>query len=214
MSNRVAFFDIDETLLNCKSMISFFEFFIKAKNNADYQSVFDKYIKEAEEKSLFGYSRENLNISFYELWKGFNQSEVRSISLAWYLSNKNSTDFFIQKSMDFLKDKKENGYLIAAVSGSTYDILHAFISEYSFDFYFFSEPEVVDGIYTGSLLNYPMIGQYKAKTVKSFLNQQKMDATSCIAMGDHESDIPMLKSVGSAFMVKNREICLMDFTNI
>jgi len=205
MKTKVAFFDVDETLLNCKSMFSFLKFYIQNKHPNNFELIYRNYYEKINEKITIGMTREELNVFFYSLWKGFNQNEVKELSLQWYLQNKNSMNFFIKHSMNFLEDKKKYGYSIAAVSGSTYDILHGFINEYQFDKYFFTELEVKNGLYTGMLLSNPMIGKYKAQAISSFMIKEKINPGDCIAVGDHESDIPMLKSVGSGYLVKNNE---------
>lgn len=210
MQKKVAFFDVDETLLNCKSMFSFLKFYIQNKYPSNSTSVFEEYTKKIQVKVTQRLPREELNIFFYSLWKDFNQKEVREIAKSWYQENKQKEGFFIEQNIEFLRSKRSEGYLIAAVSGSTYDILHAFIQEFEFDAYFFSEPEVKNGIYTGMLINNPMIGQYKAEAVTTFMEKENIDANNCIAVADHESDIPMLKCVGTAYLFKNHELVLLN----
>ena len=72
MKTKIVFFDIDETLLNCKSMFSFLEFFIQYKFPENSQSIYESYSRRIQEKVALGHPREDLNIFFYSLWKGFN----------------------------------------------------------------------------------------------------------------------------------------------
>lgn len=94
---------------------------------------------------------------------------------------------------DLIADLKQKGYIIFAISGSQAEIVELLARYYEFDDFGGSVYEVKDGYFTGNkeLLISDRKPEYLAGLVK------KHDATwaGSVAVGDSESDIPMLSKV-------------------
>ncbi len=98
---------------------------------------------------------------------------------------------------DLIKNLKQQGYHLVTISGSPTYIVSKYAKIMGFDAFFGSEYEVVDGRFTGKVLNLETFFK-KAFVLKKYLEKAKIkiDFKNSIAVGDTESDIPMLALVG------------------
>lgn len=94
---------------------------------------------------------------------------------------------------DLITDLKKQGYLLFAISASQSEIVQLIADYYGFNDYGGSTYETLDGYFTGQR------DILKSERKPTFLKQlvQKHGATwkGSIAVGDSESDIPMLETV-------------------
>jgi HAD superfamily hydrolase (TIGR01490 family) len=95
---------------------------------------------------------------------------------------------------DLLQQLKRENYLLFAVSASQQQIVGMFAEYYGFDDYSGSQYEVIDGAFTGkkTLL---LQRDNKVKELTALATKHNADWQGSIAVGDSESDIPMLSSV-------------------
>lgn len=91
---------------------------------------------------------------------------------------------------DLISQLKDEGYLLFAVSASQSEIVKLLAEYYGFDDYGGSEYEVKDGYFTGQkeLLK----SERKPQYVQLLIEKHQARTTDSIAVGDSESDIPML----------------------
>ena len=98
---------------------------------------------------------------------------------------------------DLISDLKKQGYHLITISGSPTYMVSKYAKIMGFGAYFGSEYEVKDGYFTGKVLNLETFYK-KAYVLKNYLavKKLKVDFKHSIAVGDTESDIPMLEVVG------------------
>lgn len=192
----VAFFDVDETVIETKSMFSFLEHLlskISFEGGASYSSVMTSiYTKVAA-----GASRNDVNAFYYSLFSGCKQTVVRH----------HAKEFFTVQPVRFrpqvvnrIQKHKESGDQVVFVSGAMRDIIYPIAEYLGVNQYLCSEPEVKLGMYTGQLLH-QAIGTGKAKLVRQYCSDLDIDPGSCSAYGDDLSDQHMLDCVGHAVAV-------------
>ncbi|MBN2692341.1 MAG: HAD-IB family hydrolase [Burkholderiaceae bacterium] len=204
MRKTAAFFDVDETIINLKSMFSFQEYFFKFSTfplgpiNYPYQ-MFLRHFKVISE----GVDRKVANREFYKSFRGRSREAVTKLANPWFneILQKMGEDLWIQSTLDLIDQMRQSGHLLVAVTGSSQDFLSPILSRLRFDGCIGTTLEVVDGIYTGEISPPQTIGDGKATAIRSFSAARGIDLSQCFACADHISDLPMLNAVGEAAVV-------------
>jgi HAD superfamily hydrolase (TIGR01490 family) len=95
---------------------------------------------------------------------------------------------------NLVRAKKAENSLLFAISASQVQIVGKFATYYGFDDYAGSEYEVIDGVFTGvkSLL---VKSDMKREVLGKMVEKHNATWTGSVAVGDSESDIPMLAAV-------------------
>lgn len=192
--NGVAFFDVDETLLNLKSMVSFYLFFCQRFSREERTlgiRALNKVLTSTE-------PREQANASYYHLLAGQSETDVAEAGRAWFqqILRHGAIE---ERVLTRLVTHRANGYHVVLVSGSFPACLNPVATYVHADRILCSRPEIIHGDYTG-LLDVPMIGSEKASAVKAVIAEFPPDTPSW-AYGDHASDLPMLNEVRHAVVV-------------
>lgn len=204
MPNIAAFFDVDETIINLKSMLSFQEFFFKFASPAfdptnAYPQAFLHQLKIAS-KCI---DRKTVNREFYKIFRGRNREAVTKLADPWFkeILQKMGEDLWVKSTLDLIEKMRKSAHLLVAVTGSSQDFLSPILSRLRFDACIGTTLEVVDGLYTGEILPPQTIGEGKATAIRSFAAARGIDLSLCFACADHISDLPMLETVGEAAVV-------------
>ena len=94
---------------------------------------------------------------------------------------------------DLIRQLKAEGYLVFAISASQAEIVKLLADYYQFDDYAGSVYEVKDGYFTGA--KDLLLRERKPARLKELVAKHGATYEGSIAVGDSESDIPMLASV-------------------
>ncbi len=201
-SNIFAFFDVDETLINEKSMFTILRF-ISHHFALDYQRIM-KNIASMIEKDE---KREDINRFYYRQLKGLEQQQVIELSEQYFKKKimNNSGTFFISSTNKYLKQLVVKGITPVFVSGSSYDYLR-YLADYLSVPHILATKPLVDANkkYTGEILHC-MIAGGKKQAVLDFAQEQNTDLTRCYAIGDHISDLPFLEIVGNRLVKSGKK---------
>jgi HAD superfamily hydrolase (TIGR01490 family) len=204
-----AFFDVDETLINLKSMFSFRSFYLKwalginqglRKERQEMESI-----KQLQAK---GSDRTEINRHFYRSFKNQSPDKVRLAARAWYSSVRSSPDFFFQASLKELTTHQDRGVGVVLVSGSCEEILEPLAHELRIDHLLVNRLEVIDDRYSGELLPPQTIGDGKRIAIERFLANMQVEGSVCHGYGDHISDLPLLEAVGHPTVVAHDKALL------
>ncbi len=93
---------------------------------------------------------------------------------------------------DMLKDLKKRGYMLLAISGSQSEIVEKIAEYYGFDDFVGSYYHREDGRFTGKI---DLTVFYKDKVLEELVAKHKLTMKGSIAVGDSNSDIPMMELV-------------------
>lgn len=93
---------------------------------------------------------------------------------------------------DLLKELKQQGYVLLAISGSFEEIVAPFAKQHGFDDWRASTCEQKDGHFTGVA---KWMALYKTEAIKEMVAQHQLSYEGSIAVGDTKSDIPLLEAV-------------------
>lgn len=203
----IVFFDVDETIINVKSMFSFLQFFYQQEKQSKLLGNIKYYVAYYRLKAFakLGKSREFINSEYYKLYRGKKSAIIKSYGEKWLLEKSMANNqFYHQQVLDELHWHKSNKACIVLVSGSFEACLNPIVDHVGADYILATTLEVNDGIYTGKILPPQTIGHGKVEAIKLFLDKIGFyDVDKCYAYADHISDLQMLTLVGNPVVVAN-----------
>jgi HAD superfamily hydrolase (TIGR01490 family) len=200
--NYVVFSDVDETLIKFKSMITFMDYFLYQTPYAQQPAAEAKRVEfEAiKRENTPSADRTQLNRRFYAMFAGIRQAELQAAAKTWLAGVMASGDLFVPSALDEQRAHKAQGAELVLVSGSFQDILGPIRSYVDADVLLCSELEVVDGVYTGVLLQ-QVIGDGKWDVISRYIDGRGIELDKCFAYGDHVSDVCFMEKVGNPVVV-------------
>ncbi|GAA1525553.1 HAD-IB family hydrolase [Streptomyces albidochromogenes] len=191
----LVFADVDETLINCKSMFEFMRFQLVAEHGPYGATEYARIRAELQRKADEGVPREEINRAYYSHFAGDPVAGVHELGARWY-AERNAAGLYIESTRDALRAHRAQGAEIVLVSGSFDAVLNPVVAEVGARHLLCTRPVVRDGRYTGEVEK-PMIGEAKAAAVRELLAARPwIDPADCYGYGDHASDLPMLDCVG------------------
>ncbi|MEE3359340.1 MAG: HAD-IB family hydrolase [Pseudomonadota bacterium] len=199
--NKAIFFDIDDTLIATKSMFDFQSYYYAHAceyRHADPKAVMSTFRQSLAQQVPDG-CREDLNRAFYRSFEGRSLIEVETLAEEWFATLPASV--WIEPALALLRKRRDEGYLIVGVSGSSHEILSGINSALRFDHLLAAQLEVSFGLFTGELIPPQTIGEGKAIAIRQLADAHDIDLQSSAACGDHISDLAMLECVGEQIIV-------------
>lgn len=189
-----AFFDVDDTLIDVKSMFSFQDYWFDQTGDAAGRRAF---LVEMNDLRIVGASRETLNRRYYAHFAGRCVAATKACAEAWFAAlERERPDLYHAAVAGELRALQDQGVEAVFVSGSFPELLAPAARRLGVRHILATTMEVKDGRFTGVILPPQTIGEGKAVAVKTFLAGRGVPAAVCRAYGDDISDAPMLESVG------------------
>ncbi|WP_340676817.1 HAD-IB family hydrolase [Paraglaciecola sp.] len=192
-----AFFDVDETLIKIKSMMSFLQFFSEhpqgqAWVSAQTREAFLAAVKQSHDRNA-------LNRAYYRLFRAVPASFFYRLAHEWGEIHTERLDtLLLANSVAALRAHQQAGRGIVLVSGSFSALLAPIQRALQVDACLTTQILVEDGELTGEIGAPQTIGTGKAEAIATFLAAQGICPSLCYAYGDDISDAPMLLAVGNA----------------
>lgn len=194
---KFAIFDIDGTLFRSSLVIQLILELVK-------KEVFPEEVLDIMEEDYLAWlnrhgSYENyinqIVKIYYTSIRGSRKTDIDSAVRHVLTVQK---DRVYRYTRDLIRKLKKDHYLLT-ISGSPLDIVQPFADYFGFDTAFGRVFEVKGGKFTGRVANDRIMNSRKDKIVKDFLrkNQLSVDWKNSYAVGDTETEIPLLKLVGN-----------------
>ncbi len=200
----IAFFDVDETVVDFKSMFSFLQFYLENQFAENGRRRFDNYLLRVKEQWQINIPRETINREYYAQFKGAKRSEIAKLGLAWFVSEQQrlGDNFYIKESIALIDGYQRNGIPVVFVSGSMLDIITPIAQELKVDNILATRLyEDEWGLITGEIIPPQTIGQGKAQAVAQYIIEHDINPLATIAYGDHESDFSMLATTTQGVII-------------
>lgn len=193
-AKSIAFFDVDDTLISVKSMLSFQNYWYRQVGDlAGYRA----YQQDLERHLTPDASWEFLNRLYYRHFRGRSVAQVEQLGRQWLTQTKAQTpSFYHSRPLAELRAHQQAGREVVFVSGSFSALLEPIARELNVEHLLVTQLEQREGCYTGEILPPQTIGEGKAEAIRAFLKLHRIEAECCYAYGDDVSDLPMLHSVG------------------
>jgi len=198
-SHIAAFFDFDETLLEVES------------GRLGIQWLRDRRLVP------FGYILKVLVANFFYQQRLLSDERMVKIMLTFY-KKKRLADF--QKGAEnfykaYLKPRlapgilarvhfhKNEGHLLVLISGSVRYLLEPVVRDLEFDHLLCTDLEVAkNGLMTGNPEGLVCVDQNKKKLTLKLAEKLGLDLEKSYAYGNHQSDLPLLETVGNPHVVE------------
>lgn len=193
-SKGYAFFDVDDTLISVKSMLSFQDFWYQ--RYPDPEAEF-RYRSDLRTQLHPGACWASLNRLYYRHFSGRREVAVIEAGQQWFEQLRSTKEaFFHGPVVEELLEHTQRGRPAVFVSGSFPALLEPIAKALEVKLILATRLEVKDGFYTGNILPPQTIGEGKAEAIRQFLAERQVSAANCFAYGDDVSDLPMLQAVG------------------
>lgn len=191
---QTAFYDVDDTLINIKSMFHFYQFWAEENNLVNQKELFDSQFSVVARKLV---SREELNRSYYRFFKGVPLLSIEQSAERWFKKTFSDTEIFIGYTLRSVLAHRALGNNVVFVSGSMVPLLKP-IAQLLGITDILCTKLVTDrsGVVTGEITDTQTIGEGKAIAIRQFSLEKNINLSTSFAYGDDVSDIPMLASVG------------------
>ncbi len=195
-----AFFDVDDTVIAVKSMLSFQDFwYAKYPDDAGKE----RYYTDLREKLHPDACWQELNRMYYRHFAGRRVVDVRACGEEWFtMMIEKVSNFFHPIPLAELRAHQQQGRDAVFVSGSFPALLRPIANHLQVKTILATTMEIAGGSYTGNILEPQTIGEGKADAMRVFLSAMGSSAQDCYAYGDDMSDIPMLRAVGNPTVVR------------
>lgn len=199
-----AFFDVDGTIINTKSVFSFLEFSkdIFIEYNKD---MFFYYYNTLYSHMDSGTSRELVNKYYYKIFKNIPVDVITEQGLMWYKKVSTYENFYNKRTISLIRQHKNNNYKIIFVTGSFKAVLNPLANDINCDHIICTEQEIKDGKYTGEIISIPCIGKGKATKINEFSLENNIDLDNCYSYGDDISDTHMINMTRHGQMILPEE---------
>jgi HAD superfamily hydrolase (TIGR01490 family) len=195
-TGRVAFFDVDETLTNCKTMVDFWCHWTSLPGAGPQPLVrgLDGLLRS-------GLPRAELNRAYYQLFTGVRPERLREAGLDWYAHYRARPRAFVRSGIEALAGHRAAGDTVVLLSGSFHAVLDPLAEDLGVDLVLCTRQTVSgDGTLSGHV-DQPMIGLAKAEAASRVMADLRVRPADCFAYGDDISDLPLLLRVGNPVVV-------------
>ena len=193
MSGSYAFFDVDGTVINYTSMLSFLQF---VERQERIRPTPRRLWARLQLRLLRKWaSREHLNRCYYRLYTGRSVAAVMEFGRRWFAARESRPlERFNEEVVKCLRWHQGEGHEVVFVSGGFEACLRPIAEFLEVRHVLCCQMAHLRGVFSGELSQPATIGSGKALAIKSFLGQQRGTPAHCLfAYGDHYSDLAMLQ---------------------
>lgn len=194
MARKFAVFDIDGTLIRWQLYHGVVDNLAKRKLISDElfqtaRAARMEWKKRTDPDAFKVYERKLVRI-FDKAIITISYDDFMASVQAVFMEYKDQTYVYTR---NLIRQLKEQGYMLFAISASQIQIVELLAKHYGFDDCGGSRYEVKDGAFTGR--KFVLLREEKPKLLEWLVAKHKADFTGSIGVGDSESDIPMLMRV-------------------
>lgn len=199
-ADEYVFFDVDDTLIALKSMLSFQSFWYQNTGDTEGQAAYEDDLRRHwQPDACWAF----LNRLYYRHYRGRDPKEVSRLGRAWFQRMRGAHPaFYHPRPVAELREHQRAGRTVVFVSGSFPALLESIAEELQVRYVLSTRLEVRNGVYTGELLPPQTIGEGKVRAMAQFLGERGGLAERCFAYGDDISDLAMLEAVGRPTVVR------------
>lgn len=209
MKNKVklGIFDIDGTIFRSSLLVELINGLVDAhiipsKARLEMEDDYLNWVNRTGDYESYIQKVINIHVKYIT---GCKRSAVEAVAeqvVSWQKQR------LYRYTRNLIAELKKKDYYLLCISGSPTYIVSRFAKAMGFKSYFGSEYEVKKGVFTGKVLNLDTFYK-KAFVLQEFLRHNKLNADlkNSYAIGDTESDIPILEVVGNPVAINpNRRL--------
>ena len=194
----VAIFDLDNTLIAGDSDHSWGEFLVEKQlvDVANYRRSNDQFYED--------YKRGELDIRAYQRFvlkqvAQFSPTE-QSALLTEFMQIK-IQPLWLPKAVALIEHHRAQGHYLLIITATNRFITAPIAAALKVDELIATEPEMVNGIYTGEIIDPPCYQEGKVARWQAWLAQQGRENETCYFYSDSINDLPLLSAVQQPIVV-------------
>jgi len=188
----LALFDLDNTLLSDDSDYLWGQFLVE-KNLVDrdhYDSENKRFLELYKQGKLDIYEfaefafkplADNKLEELQQLHREFMQQKILPI--------------ITQKSRDLVAKHKDAGDTLVVITATNAFVTGPIVEEFGIEHLIATEPEMIDGLYTGKIAGTPCFQDGKVTRLKQWILENEVTFENCVFYSDSNNDLPLLELV-------------------
>jgi len=205
-TRKVAFFDLDGTLIEAHLFLGLAKYNFKFKKNRIETLC---YILRHILITPFWFTKLISKEKYYRSW-GENVSQmikntetIKMKDILTWLSDEYLLPTIKRKILKKLEQHQKEGFLTILTSGSFENLLEVIADRLKIDFFVGTRLENIDGRFTGKIIPPFCFGSRKVERIKQLMKDQnfKIDFKESFAYSDGIFDLPMLELVANPVVV-------------
>ncbi|RMA42672.1 HAD family hydrolase [Rhodophyticola porphyridii] len=194
----LAVFDVDETLIECKSMFSFLEFaFREVAGDTGGAQAYRAALYELQ-TARETEPREVVNRLFYRNFSRWSLDQLAELSQEWFARSK-ARSFYVPEVLNRFRQHQAQGHETVLLSGSANFIVAPIADDLgATGILAIALKRLPDGTTDGQIEGIQTIGEGKAAALRNLI-QARGPYVRTFGYGDHQSDLPFLAICDEAY---------------
>ncbi|GJF29033.1 hypothetical protein KNE206_17330 [Kitasatospora sp. NE20-6] len=197
---RLAFFDVDETLITVKSLAGFF---VRHRTDSGHPAgETDRILRELWAMVAAGTPRETLNRAFFRHLAGSPLHRLQESGIRWFAEVRDG-GLFHPPAVEAVRRHQRDGDVPVLISGSCEACIRPIADHLGITHVLGTELRTTGGPdpqLTGET-GQPLIGAGKAVAARALLDRLGARAEDATAYADDATDLPLLHAVGRPVVV-------------
>lgn len=194
----LAIFDLDNTLIAGDSDHLWGEFLVEQKH------VDSELFKQQNDRFYRAYQDGTLNIHEYlafalEPLTRFSPAQLERLHQQ-FMRHK-IEPLMLKKAAQLIEQHRQQGHTLLIITATNRFVTGPIAARLGIDHLLASEPEVIDGTYTGKACGIPCFQDGKVQRLKQWLEQQKVTSDTAYFYSDSANDLPLLQQVSNPIAV-------------
>ena len=116
----------------------------------------------------------------------------------------------LPQAIELIDDHRRRGHELLIITATNRFITKPIADEFKIDTLIASEPELIDGQYTGQVVGVPSYAEGKVTRFKDWIANQDQKLEECWFYSDSHNDIPLLREVDHAIAVDPDEMLKLE----
>lgn len=194
----LALFDLDNTLLAGDSDYLWGEYLTE-------QGIVDREVYERENQRFYDdYKKGTLDIHAFQAFsqRPLVENEIdRMLALRGDFVEQKIRPIMSPASFELVEKHRLQGDTLVVITATNSFVTRPIVDAFGIEHLLATEPEVIDGKYTGRIAGIPCFQQGKVERLHQWLLQQEMDMQGSWFYSDSHNDLPLLKEVDNPVVV-------------
>ena len=192
MAATIAFFDMDRTVLTDSSGILYMRY-LRSHGQVSPRAMLQSMWYAALYKlGLFNYPVVAAKLA----QTAADQDEAQTAAVCQHFFDEMLVDYVAEQAVRRIEEHRAQDHVVTIVSASTSYVVAPVAAHLDIEDYLCTRLEVVDGRFTGAIVQPPCYGADKIWHAQQFAQRHDGDLADAYFYSDSLSDLPLLEAVG------------------
>ena len=197
MAATIAFFDMDRTVLTDSSGILYMRYLRSHGEVSRWAMLQSFWYAALYRLGLLNYPAVAAKLA----QTAADQNEAQTLSICQHFFDDMLVNYVATEAIQRIKQHRAQGHVVTLVSASTSYVVAPVAAHLGIEDYLCTRLEVVDGRFTGAIVQPPCYGAHKVWHAQQFAQRHGGDLAQAYFYSDSLSDLPLLEAVGHPVIV-------------